>query len=180
MGKVAYTLREEFAGTVEQHVEPDDPRVTGDTPDDGDGLKVIEVPLYSGGLINIGPDDETGDLNVAEALEEGDGIIVVDDVDPRAIAALDEYPPLKRVPVPAGRQADRGWADHKDDDLKAELERRGVTAAGAGRKADRVAALEALDEHPLEPLEDGGQATATLAEVLDGNYPGGPAGDEEE
>lgn len=160
MGKVAFALREEFAGTVEQVEE--------------DGGEPVTVPLYSGGLINIGPDDETGDLNVGEALEEGDGVLVVDDNDPRVVNALDEYPPLKRVPVPAGREVDLGYADRNDADLRAELERRGVTAVGQGNKAGRVAALEALDEHPLEPNPDGGASTATLAEVLDGDYPGAP------
>jgi hypothetical protein len=166
MGKVAYALREELAGTVTQ-VEVD--------PDSGDELEV-EVPAYTGGLINIGPDDESGDLDVRQALDEGDGIIVVDDVDPRVTNALDEYPPLKRVPVPAGREADVGWEDRKVPDLKAELERRGVTNVGNGAKAELVLALDSLDAHPLEPNPDGGQATATLAEVLDHDYPGAPDG----
>lgn len=39
--------------------------------------------------------DLAGDINVREAVAEGDGFIVTDD--PRVITALDGYEPLKRV-----------------------------------------------------------------------------------
>lgn len=162
MGKVAYTLREEFAGTVTQVLEVDA---------DGEPTETQEVPAYSGGLINAGPFD----LNIGEELENGKGTIVVDDVDPRVTSALDEYPALKRTEVPDNADVTVGWDSRNAQELKDELTRRGVSGHGNAPKAKLVEALETLDAHPLSPSEDGQASTATLVEVLEGNYTGAAA-----
>lgn len=133
MGHIAYELRDAYAGTVLQRETESDPGT--------------EVPYFTGGVINIGPDDETGDLDVRLALDEGDGVIVVEDRDPRVITALDEYAPLKRTAVPEGRESVTltDYAGAKATTLRGELARRGVRQAGGLTKADAVAALEAFD-----------------------------------
>lgn len=152
MGKVAYELREDFAGEV-------------DTVIDGEN---VTVPLYSGGLIKIGFDE---DLDVSVALEEGGGTIVVDEAKTAAVLALDEYPPLKRVPVPADADTVAGYLGQGRDALAAELERRGIKA-GKATKADLAAALERLDANPVTTLDP--DNPPTVDEVLAGDYDGAP------
>jgi hypothetical protein len=152
MGKIGYALREEFRGTVVQRVDEDDPG--------------NEVNLFQGGVLNIGDKD----LNVAEALEEGDGVIVVEDLDPRVSTALDGYPALERVPVDGRQAIAGGYADRSATDLRAELGERGIVGAGSLSKADAVAALEAhvgelLNAHP------GGGTPAAEAETSEPDPP---------
>lgn len=129
MGKIAYELREDYAGTVEQKVD-------GETR---------QVNRYLGGVINIGAED----LDVREALDNGGGTIVVDDRDPRISAALDAYPPLKRAEVPEGAEPIAGDYDAQNATaLRDELKRRGIVGAGSLTKDDAVRALERLDEVP--------------------------------
>lgn len=124
----AYALRDEYAGTVVQAIDGED----------------REVPVFSGGLVNGG--DNFGDVDVAKLLEEGGGTIVVDPRDPVLAAALDEYPPLKDVPVPDGASpvndlySNRGvrW-------LRAEVKRRGIDGLSKATKDELVAALEEYD-----------------------------------
>lgn len=170
MGKVAYALRAEFAGTVEQHVEASDPRVDDSTPDspEGDGLKLLEVPVYSGGVIKTGFDE---DLDVGLELEEGDGVIVVDASKASLVLALDEHPALKRVPAPADADAVAGYERQTSEALGTELERRGVTV-GKALKDDRVAALERLDGYPIGTLDP--DNPPTVESVLAGDYDGAP------
>lgn len=134
MGAVAYTLRDEFAGEHE---------VEGET-----------VPVYSGGLIRLDADRE---LNVAEALDEHDGVIVVDDADQSALVALDGYLPLKRAAVPEGAEPVVGDYDSRTNAvLRDELERRGVQGVGNKNHDELVAALEgydALNEADALPAE---------------------------
>lgn len=141
MTKVAFALRQEYAGTVEV---------------DGE-----EVPRFLGGVIAAGDSD----LNVAELLEEGAGTIVLEGNDTRAVVALDEYPALKRVPVPTGAELTAGYADENVTALRAELRRRGITRAGAASKDEAVVALQAFDR-----LQDEGitvPAETSLAELLE-------------
>jgi hypothetical protein len=51
---------------------------------------------YAGGVLFV---DDRREINVFEALKEGQGQIVVGDQDHVMLAVLDEYPPLKRVRV---------------------------------------------------------------------------------
>lgn len=127
--RVAFALREEYAGTVLQRETEDDPGT--------------EVPVFGGGLIGAGDRE----LNIAELLEDGDGTIVVEPAEhPLTLVALDEYPALKRVPVPAGAQAvTTGYADQSATKLRDEAGRRGIAGAGGASKADLLVALEADD-----------------------------------
>jgi hypothetical protein len=141
MGTIAYELREEFAGTVEQ-VEHE-------------GAEPVEVPVFSGGLIAAGEteDGKARDLNLRELLDEGDGTIVVEDHDTAAITALDQYPALKRVRVePDAEPIVGAYNDRNTGDLRTELKRRGIEGAGNLSKDDAVAALERFDSfNPAPP-----------------------------
>lgn len=53
---------------------------------------------YVGGVLCVGPNGES--LDTKQALEEGDGVIVVADHDQFAVTALDHAPAFKRVAVP--------------------------------------------------------------------------------
>lgn len=123
MGAVAYQLRDEYAGDVE---------VNGET-----------VPRFTGGPVSVDVDRE---INIGEALGENDGVIVVDDGDHAMTAALDGYPALKRVAVPEGAEPVEGDYDSRtNNQLRAELNRRGVQGAGNKSHDELVAALEGYD-----------------------------------
>lgn len=74
----AFALRAEYDGTV--------------THEDG-----TTVPVYTGGVLAI-PDGRSYD--VREALDQGNGTIVVPDDDHLLSLVLSEYPALKSVPAP--------------------------------------------------------------------------------
>jgi hypothetical protein len=143
MSTIAFELREAYAGTVTQYATADDEK-------NGNGT---EVPRFLGGVIAAGADS---DIDVAEALEEGGGRIVLDeDADPRAITALDEYPPLKRVGSSEGDELTVPYSKRKADDLRKVLAVRGIT--GDANKDDLVTVLERHDE-----LSDAGELPAEL------------------
>ena len=77
MSKIAFALREDHSGTVEQD---------GET-----------VPLFQGSVV-ARPDGTSYDIGAA--LTEGDGTIVTDDTDAALVALLDASPALKRTTVP--------------------------------------------------------------------------------
>jgi hypothetical protein len=127
--RVAFALREEYAGTVLQRETEDDPGT--------------EVPVFTGGLIGAGDRE----LNVRELLDEGNGTIVIEPAEhPLTLVALDEYPALKRVPVPADAPVTTGYADQTATKLREEAGRRGIAGAAGASKVDLVPALEADDE----------------------------------
>lgn len=127
---IAFALRAEYEGTVRQVVA-----VTDGEPVHGD-----EVPLFSGGVIGIGGDRS---FDVREALTDGGGTIVVADVDEGLITALDEYPPLKRVPVPENAEAIDPYVGMSREALRDEAQRRGLSGhARAAKPALRAALLE--------------------------------------
>jgi hypothetical protein len=125
---IAYALREEFTGTVEQD---------GET-----------VPVFTGGVIRAGDTD----IDVREELEAGGGIIVVDTRAAGAIVHLDEYPPLKRVKAPAdgaptGSFTDAGpYAERTVDELRTDLRTRGIAGAGSAKRDELVTALNEHDQ----------------------------------
>jgi hypothetical protein len=144
MGSIVYGLREEYAGTVIQRDKPGD--------------EGVEVPKFSGGVVSIGNEGES--LDIAEALEEGGGEIVVSDTDQRAVIALDEYPALKRL-----RTSDDppdtptiGWADRLKVDLVKEADSRGIEGGAGALKDDLVQALTVHDEL----IADGGEIPEPL------------------
>lgn len=131
---VAYALREEFAGTVTQVLEADA---------DGNPTKTVDVPAFGGGLIALGDDDE---LDLAEALEAGGGIITVDaSAKPLAVTILDELPALKRVTTPVGGDPVVGYRDRTVKANRDEASNRGIAGASRASAEDLVAALEADD-----------------------------------
>lgn len=138
MSTIAYELREAYAGTVVQYAtEADLP--TEENPD-GNG---VEVNKYLGGVIVTGPD---GDLDIREALDEGDGRIVVDeDADHRLILALDEYPPLKRVGTKEGDELTLPYDKRVKPELEALVEQRGIANPDNALKENLVEALEKYD-----------------------------------
>lgn len=133
MDLIAYTLREEFAGTVEQETT--------------DG--VVDVPRYSGGVIRAGELD----IDVPEELLAGDGYIVIDARSQSAAVHLDEYPPLMRVAVPdvhtrpTGAFIAAGPYDLANvTELRGDAATRGIEGTGRAKREDLVDALEEHDE----------------------------------
>lgn len=80
MTRVAFELRQEYAGTVNA------------TEDDPDG-----VPIYEGTVAGLADGRQ---FDTAKALEEGDGVIVADERDHLLVTFLQEHPPLKSAAVP--------------------------------------------------------------------------------
>lgn len=142
MGSIAYALREEFEGTVEVF----------DTQEDFDAGNGREVPKFAGGTFAIG-EGETFD--VAAELEEGEGVIVVDDRDQVLVMALDEYPALKRVAVPEGREPLREYDGQSVGTLRAECRRRGLAVGGT--KPQLIERLEANDAAVAAGDQEGAQ-----------------------
>lgn len=151
---VAYRLREEYAGTVEQIAE--------------EGADPVEVPAFTGGLISVG---STGrELNIRELLDEEPhpGLIVVDAADTPAVVALDEFPALERndrqdleLDVDTGptatelkAQAKAAGLDHYSGLRREELE------LALERHADALAATSRLEEHPLAGVTDARELAA--------------------
>lgn len=126
MDLIAYALREEFTGTVEQD---------GET-----------VPVFTGGVIRAGDTD----IDVRAELDAGGGVIVVDERAAGSVVHLDEYPPLKRVKAPkdakpTGSFTDAGpYAERTVDELRNDLRTRGIAGAGNAKREDL---LDALNEH---------------------------------
>lgn len=146
MSTVSYALRAEYAGDVEQ------PTSDGGTQ---------TVPAYGGGLIRL---DDARDLNLAEALESGGGIITVDETDYSALNALDARPELKRArgeqAAPADTTPNVGAYDGLNvPELRRELELRGLNTSG--RKDELVARLAA---HDVALREGPDAASAFVAE----------------
>lgn len=133
---IAYGLRAEYEGTVD----------TDDGP----------IAVFQGGLIRV---DDARDLNIAEALEAGGGVIVAEDHDYALVTALDEYPALKRVPAPETQEPTVGRFDGLTAlELRAEAVNRDLSTAGS--KAELVARLEAHDAGEDDPTttEPAGEA----------------------
>jgi hypothetical protein len=115
MGLRAFTLTDQYAGTQE------------------DG----ETPIFGGGQI-AKMDGTTFDLAVA--LEDGEGTIVVDDMDPlcEQLTILDAF---EEVAAPAAPEPEQG--DYLDGlnlkQLKAEADERGIPNSGTKAEvADRI------------------------------------------
>lgn len=157
MATIAYGLRAEFQGTID---------------DDGEGRR----PKFLGGVIRLDSDRE---LNVGDALAAHDGAIPVDDGDHLAIAALDGYPALKRLPARVAKELEPIVGEYdgrKVGVLRRECIRRGLPADGV--KADLVARLVANDREvaggPPTPLA--GRVDPNDAATPDPD-PGDDAGD---
>jgi hypothetical protein len=59
-------------------------------------LRAEHHDTYLGGVLAVGDDS----LDIRQALQDGNGVIVVPDTDTIRVTVLDAYPPLQRVDVP--------------------------------------------------------------------------------
>lgn len=126
--RIAWALRDEYAGTVLQREHDEDPGT--------------EVPKFSGGVISAA----ARDLNIGELLAEGDGVIVLELPDQAVITALDDYPALKRVPVPEGATPlDTPLEGLKLADLRDRAKALELEGAGGLTKAELAAVLAEVD-----------------------------------
>lgn len=105
-------------------------------------LRADHVEDYLGGVLAVG----NSSVDVKAALDQGDGVIVVPDTDHQLVAILDDYPPLKRVPVPEEPAA---VVDPLEDLSVAELRNQaksaGVDKTGGLSKDELVAAIRAAE-----------------------------------
>lgn len=159
--RVAYALREEYDGTVEQVYETDA---------DGEPAETVEVPRFLGGILRAG---ET-ELDVRELLDDDEhtpaGIIVVDSaLEPLVAACLDEYPALKRVPVPAGATSSSPTLeDLTVPKLKERATAEGLAGASNAKRDDLVAALAYAAELRAAGQDPTGRTVEDLALGADG------------
>lgn len=139
MGNIAFELTAEYAGVVNEGTD-------------------AETPAYEGGVIGLPPSGETFDIR--QALEEGDGLIVVNpDTNPGLVDALDQQPALKRTAAPDAAPT-VGYEQHTVQRLRQELNDRGVTEGLPRTKADLVLVLQRHDQ-----LADAGVTGDTAAAV---------------
>ena len=132
MGNIAFELTGEYAGVVNEGTDEERPR-------------------YEGGVLGLPPDGETFD--VAQALAEGDGLIVVNpDNNPGLVDALDQQPALQRTQAPADAPT-VGYEQHTVQRLRDELAAREIEGVGNRRKAEIVEVLQRHDR--LVDLGDG-------------------------
>lgn len=123
---IAYALTADYEGTID---------LAGDT----EGAESEIVPVYGGGVVTIDGDNS---FDIGEALETGEGIIVLEETDP-LIPLLDAYPALKRVPVPEGATITGSLDAMNLNQLRGEAKRLGLQGySGANKVALKNAILE--------------------------------------
>ena len=130
MHLIAYALREEYAGTINQAPE---------------GEPAVEVPVFQGGVVNVG--DRRLDLR-AELDAAPVGLIAVSAFDSAAIVALDGITALRRVALDedAERQLSEDVYDRmKHPALVAEAQRRELDVPGNATNEALRAALRTHD-----------------------------------
>jgi hypothetical protein len=150
MSNIAYGLRAEYDGTVEQD---------GET-----------VPVYTGGIIAV----DGHDFDVRAELDAGNGSIVVDESNAPLIRALDEYPALKRVATPEDGEPISRWDGESVSELRAELKVRDLPSSG--NRDELVARLEASDAHIADPAHNPDPAAPPAPTAPDPSAPS-PAAD---
>lgn len=98
--------------------------------------------IFRGGILAL---DGDRSFDTAQALEEGDGTIIVDDANIPLVLALDAFPALKRVSLPDNARVSQSAYDaHHLNALRHELRRRGIKVRG---NITKQAAIDALVEH---------------------------------
>ena len=148
---VAYALKADFEGTVDIEVD-------GETQ---------EVPVFQGGLLNVGD----GDFDVAAALEDGAGVITVHADDQRLRDLLDVYPALKSTSPPAGAKPVSMYARRTLEELRNLGSVRDIKGAASLAKAKLISALEAQDKANRAGAARAAAAIAETPELADGLDP---------
>lgn len=128
--RIAYRLRDEYRGT---------PAIDPETGEETDEL----VGGFEGGVIGVPPRGEPFD--VGEALEQGGGLIVVEEASRHLVIALDSYDALERTEAPAEAAA-VGYSSQRKAALVEELERRNIEGVSSKTKAEIVDVLTRHDE----------------------------------
>lgn len=126
MDTIAFALRAEYAGT---------------TPVEKDGHDT-EVPTFQGGLLNVGD----GDINLGEALEAGDGHIVVQANDQQLADLLRAVPVLKEVATPEGATPISPYERLQADAVRTVAQARDIKGAASASKERLLPILAAHDE----------------------------------
>lgn len=112
-------------------------------------LKAEEQDSFLGGLIRAGDDRE---LDLADALQAGDGVITVDLTDYQLVNALDAVEALKRVSPDGEPEVTVGKYDGVTvPELREQLRNRELPTGG--NRDELVERLEA-DDHGVDPLDD--------------------------
>lgn len=135
MGNIAYRLRDEHRGVSVPAIDPD----TGEASE----TDTVLVGGYEGGTIGVPPDGEPFD--VGKALEDGDGLIVIEETQNHLSVALDSYGALERTDAPDEATA-VGYASQKVPDLKADAYRRGLEGISSLNKGELVELLQRHDD----------------------------------
>lgn len=154
MSQTAFALREDYQGEIEVEL--------------ADGTKEQRA-IYQGGVLALGPSS----VNVGELLEQGNGVIVVEQGQAELVELLAEYGPLKRVGVPDGARAVSLWATRPRAVLLEEARRRGLRGY-TSLSTDRLAGVLQRQDHEAgeraragEPVPEDLQPDADAREIAD-------------
>lgn len=122
MDTISFALTADYAGTTEQ---------------DGE-----QVPTFQGGLLGVGD----GDIDLAEALDAGNGYIVVQSNDQALADLLRAVPVLKEVSTPEGATPISPYERQSVEGVRAVAQARGIRGAGSASKEKLLPILAAHDE----------------------------------
>lgn len=150
MDLIAYALRAEHVGTVEQ---------------DGE-----QVPKFGGGVLFVGD----GDFHLRDELQAGDGVITVRASDSALVALLDAVPVLKRA-TPNPDHVVSPYTRKDTDTLRFHADLRGLQQSGS---LSRNRLIKALDAHDVAQAED--QTATIAAPEPDEDQGTGEAGTDDQ
>lgn len=153
MDLIAFALRAEYDGTVEQ---------------DGE-----QVPKFGGGVLFVGD----GDIHIRDELEAGGGVITCRASDSALVALLDAYPALKRATTNPAHVISP-YARRETEALRFDADLRGLRQAGSLSRARLVKALEAHDAAQEVSLAEAAKVADQLPDVDPDDPPEGDDGDD--
>lgn len=122
-----------------------------------------DVPVYVGNNI---PLQDGGFFSTRDALDEGNGLIVLDEnVRPEIVEALTHLDGFKEISVPDGHVSVAGYEGLTKPELVQHAEQRGIANASSLSKAELITQLQSPeavsdDSQPAEGQQDAGQAPA--------------------
>lgn len=150
--RVAYELREEYSGTV--------PVLAPPAEEGGEPVETGEqVPVFAGAMIAL---HDGADFDVGQALDSGDGMIVVDTREHFSgplIEVLDQLPMLKRAPVPDDTLEEESVVIYDEmtaTTLRGIASDRGIEGVGNASKDKLISLLTVQDD----AVASGDQETA--------------------